>query len=242
MKKTIAIFCAVMSTAVFAAGGDLLISFSTPGPDKYADGTQVLDGEYYSLVYTKADGSQEVVLNFGGVVGDQVFGAKDGKCQQTVYWLEAADAAKYTGGSWGVYLLDTRVFATDADGKPTVGLAGLDENGQPKVNVKALVAEPITSTGSFAKAGASAGISADAFDLSSVPQPRVTGIQVVGANVYVTVADTKPFLAYALQSGSDVKNFALPESAASGKDGGEITLVAPKKEGAQFFKVTTATK
>ena len=67
MKKTIAALFAVASAAVFA--GDLLISFSTPGPDKYADGTQVLDGEYYSLVYTKADGSQEVVLNFGGIVG-----------------------------------------------------------------------------------------------------------------------------------------------------------------------------
>ena len=64
MKKTIAVLFAIASAAAFAGMNDLIVSFSTPGPDKYADGTEVKVGECYSLVYTKADGSQEIVLNY----------------------------------------------------------------------------------------------------------------------------------------------------------------------------------
>ena len=64
MKKTIAAICAFASAVAVAGMNDLLISFSTPGPDKYADGSEVQVGECYSLVGTKADGTQDVVLNY----------------------------------------------------------------------------------------------------------------------------------------------------------------------------------
>ena len=38
MKKTIAVLFAIASAAAFAGMNDLIVSFSTPGPDKYADG------------------------------------------------------------------------------------------------------------------------------------------------------------------------------------------------------------
>lgn len=231
MKKTIAALFAVASAAVFAGMNDLLISFSTPGPDKYADGTTVLDGECYSLVYTKADGSQETVLSYAG--------AKDGKCPPVVFIVNENDAAKYMGGSWGVFLVDTRVFA---EGKAPA-VAGIDaKTGLPKtVNTKAAVADAIAGSGSFSTADASAGVAAGAYDLSGVPQPKVTGIKVVGANVFVTVKDTVPFVGYTLQCGKDVSKFEIPEgaTASNGKADDEITLVTPKKDGAQFFKVST---
>lgn len=231
MKKTIAVLFALLSAAVFAGANDLLVLFYTQGPDKYADGTTVLDNECYALVYTK-DGQQETVLVYPG--------AKDGKCPPVLFSVdETQDLPKYQGGEWGVYLLDTRDFAKDASGKT---LSGVDEKGQPKVvNVKAAVGTGIASAGGFNTAKASGGVAAGAYDLATIPQPKVTGIKVVGANVVVTVANTVPFVGYTLQSGSDVKNFSVPEGAKSlnGDATGEINLVTPKKEGAQFFKVST---
>ena len=52
-----------LAVASFAAVDDTLISFSTPGPDKYADGTDVLPGEVYALVWS-ADGQ------FDGIKAD----------------------------------------------------------------------------------------------------------------------------------------------------------------------------
>ena len=130
MKKTIAVLFALISAAVFAGANDLLIMFSTPGPDKYADDTVVLDGESYALVWTGKDGTQKTVLS--------VPFAKDGKCSPVLFVVDENDAPQYAGGTWGVYLLDSRDFDKDPTGKT---LAALDASGKPsKVNVKASVA------------------------------------------------------------------------------------------------------
>ena len=228
MKKTIAAICAFASAVAVAGMNDLLISFSTPGPDKYADGTDVQVGECYSLVGTKADGSQDIVLNYQTKLA--------GKCSSVVYMVDEVTAAKYT--KWDIYLTDPRDFAKD--GKP----AGLDDKGQPKVkNVQAPVAASVASSGSqFASATVKEGVAAGAYDLAAaeVPQPEVKGIKIVGANVVVTVANTRPFVGYTLVSGKDTTNFSIP--AATGTNGdlaGDIELIAPKKDGAQFFKVST---
>lgn len=233
MKKTIATLFALLSAAVFAGAGDLLISFSTQGPDKYADGTTVKDGECYALVYTKGD-TQEKVLVYSG--------AKDGRCPRVVFIVDENTAAKYTGGTWGVYLLDTRVFTTDENGNTKVedSLSGstTDEN------CMVAVVDDVANAGKFDTSSVSAGVAPEAY-LSNVKQPRVTGIKIDGANVVVTVADTVPFVGYTLQSGSDVVNFTVPAEQptvnGSAVEGGEINLVTPKKVGAQFFKVSTAT-
>ena len=230
MKKTVAVLFALASAVAVAGVNDLLISFSTPGPDKYADGTEVKVGECYSLVYTKADGSQEIVLNYQTKVA--------GKCSSVVYMVDEVTAAKYSGGSWGVYLLDTRDFANG--GTP----AGLDEKGQPKIApwVKAEVVSSVASSGNFGTAKADKAVAAGSYDLAAadVPQPTVTGIKIVGANVVVTVANTRPFVGYTLVSGSDVTEFSVPASTGvNGNLSGDIEIVAPKKDGAQFFKVST---
>ena len=230
MKKTIAALFVLLSAAVFAGANDLLVLFYTKGPDTYADGKPVLDNECYALVYTK-DGKQNTVLVYPG--------AKDGKCPPVLFTIDEGKLSDYQGGEWGVCLLDTRDFAKDASGET---LSGVDANGQPRVlNVKAEVGGGIASTGGFKTAATGGGVVAGSYDLAGVPQPTVTGIKVVGANVVVTVANTVPFVGYTLQSGSDVKNFAVPEGAAtlSGDTAKEINLVTPKKDGAQFFKVST---
>ena len=232
MKKTIAALFAMATVAAFATAGvdSLVVTFSTPGPDKYADGNLVLDGECYALVYTK-DGVHEPVIT--------VSAAKNGKCIPVLFELSEGTASKYTGGEWGVFLLDTRDFAKDPSGQT---LSGRDaKTGKPNVvNVTAPVAEGIASAG-MSDATAEKGVGAGSYDLAGVPQPEVTGIQIVGANVEVTVANTVPFVGYTLQSGKDIKNFSVPSGAvnSSGNTVGDIKLVAPKGEGAQFFKVST---
>lgn len=233
MKKTIAALAAVLSAAVFAGANDLLISFSTPGPDKYADGTTVLDGESYALVWTAADGAQETVLS--------VSRAKDGRCKKFLFIVDEKDASNYVNGTWGVYLVDSRDFVTDPTGQT---LSALDENGIPKVvNVKAPLANDVAASSGFASAKASSGIAPGSYDLvgANVPKPVVSGIKIVGANVVVTVKDTVPFVGYTLQAGDDSFNFAIPDDAKSsrGDATGEIDLITPRKDGAQFFKVST---
>lgn len=237
MKKTIPVLFALLSAAVFAgADKDINISFSTPGPDQYADGTPVIDNEYYALVWTPANGGEQTIVC-------AVKAAKDGKCVPVLFTV---DAETYKEGTFGVYLLDTRVFATDENGDTKVtGLAGkFDADSQ---NVKVAVADGIVSSeGAIVTADAAKGVSADGYDLAAlnVPAPRVTKIEVENANVVVTVADTVPFVAYTLQAGSDVKKeFSVPPAAtcANGNKGGEIKLVTPKEPGAQFFKVSTTT-
>lgn len=233
MKKILAAVFALASAAVFAGANDLLIVFSTPGPDKYADGTTVLDGESYALVWTADNGEQETLLALPL--------AKDGKCGPFLFIVDESDVAKYKGGTWGVYLLDTRDFAKDATGKT---LSALGEDGKPSVvNVTAAVKDGVANASGFASARVKEGVAAGAYNLeaANVPAPKVTGIKIVGANVIVTVKDTVPFVGYTLQSGDDAISFAVPEGAtsASGNDAGEISLIAPKKDGAQFFKVST---
>lgn len=229
MKKTIAALFALATAASFA--GTLQIGFFTPGPDKYADGSVVLDGECYALVYT-TETSQETVRIYSG--------ALDGKCKPVVFCLDEEETAKYQGGTWGVYLLDTRDFATDATGKT---LAAVEDGVPTVINVKAAVTDGIAKTSGGSSAVPTEGVAAGAYDLAgaNVPNPVVTGIKIEGANVIVTVKNTVPFVGYTLESGDSVSTFAVPEGAESknGDAAGEIDLVVPKKDGAQFFKVST---
>ena len=225
MKKTISALFAIASAAVFAGAGDLLVTFSTPGPDKYADGKDVLVGESYALVYTKGD-VQTTVLTYPT--------REAGHCTPVLFIVDESNVAKYTGGSWGVYLLDTRDYEAD----PTGATLSARENGQPKVvNVKAKATDA-TIKDSMDSAAASSAVAATAFE---VPNPTVTGIKVEGAYVYVTVADIVPCLEYTLKSSNDTKSFVVPDGVE--KDASstikEITLTVPKQPGAQFFKVTT---
>ena len=100
-----------------------------------------------------------------------------------------------------------------------------------------------TSADAITTADSKSAVEAGSYDLvaANVPTPTVTGIQVLGANIVVTVANTVPFVGYTLKSGADAKTFEVPDGAVSvsGNTSSEIKLVTPKTEGAQFFKVST---
>ena len=116
MKKLMTMIGAVgLAFAATAAFDDALLAFSTVGPDKYADGTTVLDGECYALVWTKNGAT------FGGIAADGTAVAetdeivllapvaKGGRCPYVLFQIDSATADRLADGTYGVYLLDTRV-------------------------------------------------------------------------------------------------------------------------------------
>ena len=248
MKKTTVFFAAAaLCGAAFAAQNDALVSFSSKGPDAYADGTTVLDGECYALVWMANGASGLSVAADGSATGGEIVlaapVAKGGRCPKVVFEVDAGDIkTKYQGGSWGVYLLDTRRWGANGAVKP----AGTVNGKVRLVNAAGAVpgAAVSVASGALGSAGAVTG-AAVASGATAVPAgaptPEITGIRVDGANVYVTVRGTVPYLQYGLASGDapdavDGQAEGAPRTGAASADE-EIILVTPAKKGGAFLKV-----
>lgn len=234
MKKLIALgFAALAAGATFAAANDLLITFSTPGPDKYADGTTVLDGERYALCWSE-DFSQFAINPDGTAEGGKVVlaapVAKGGRCPTTVFEIDADYVAKnFTGGEWAVYMLDTRKFS--ATGAASLGSAS-------SVNTFGLVGNSV-AVSSGSAGGLLAGTAAAATSATGdVAAPEITGIKVEGGKVFVTVKGA-PYLGYGLVEGATPDTVTTDVEGASAQATGEeeVTIVTDVKEGGAFFKV-----
>ena len=242
MKKiNISMIAAMAACAAFAAADDILVTFSTPGPDTYADGSTVLDGEYYALCWStnfpdfkiNSDGTAE-----GGKVVLAAPIAKNGRCPTIVYEVDAALAASdYVGGDWAVYLLDTRKFTRDGEGNLVASLSGTAS----KVNTSGQVGTANAGPGSVANLyGVTAQSSEIAADEDTL-KPEITSIRIVDGNVWVKAKNVAPYLAWGLAGGDtlDKIDTARGESKSGmgvDKDD-EITFVTPAKEGGEFFKV-----
>ena len=201
MKKAIiSMFVAAIAAAGFAAADNDLLTFSTKGPDTYADGSTVLDGECYALVWVK-DGSSFAGITVSGEMADPennrlllvapyAFG---GRCPTVMFEVDAALAKSLTGGTYSVYLLDTRV--TDEAGNKKV--AGVDASGKlATVNGYGSVATAIeTKDGELASkegcdeksAATGESIAAAAALPANKQQPKIKDVRVIGDKVYLTV-------------------------------------------------------
>lgn len=227
-KMLLSMALAGFAGAAFAAANDVLITFSTPGPDTYADGATVADGETYALCWSQ-DFSNFKITSGGEAVGGEIVlkapVAKGGRCPTIVFEIDADYAAQkgYANGQWSVFLLDTRRFGANV----------------PKVNTVGQVGGAVTvGTGTVASltgASATTGTLADGVE---VPQPEITGIRVADGYVYVTVKGTVPYLAYGLAEvatpGAEAEGVV---DAQAGNADEEITIVTPAKAGGAFFKV-----
>ncbi len=252
MKKILFVFGAFALAFAATAELDTLITFSTKGPDTYLDGKTVMDGECYALVWTKT-GRTFAGLNADGTCVDPENNAlvlaapiaKDGKCPPVMYVVKADKAAQYVDGSYGIYLLDTRTAsgAVDADGNPVYAVAGLNSAGKPKaVNGYAAVKNDVSAQdGELASSAASTGVKVSqvAPPPADAPKPKITAIQVIGDNVYLTVANTAPYLQYNVAAGETpaAQSGAAAQAPVSGDAEKEITLIVPKKGDKNFFKV-----
>ena len=93
MKKPMGMVSALAMASAAAFGGisDRVVVFSTPGPDRYADGSKVLDGECYALVWSpvgevfggfNADGTAVNAADRVVLAGAL---AKNGKCMEAIF-------------------------------------------------------------------------------------------------------------------------------------------------------------
>ena len=269
MRGDFSIFRHIVTVAMMLASGvafasgemlDQLVRFSTPGIDRYADGTSVADGECYALVWSpkgatfagfNADGTA-ISANDRVVLAAPL--AKNGKCRDSIFQIPAAEYIELEGGEWAVCLVDTRT----AGGVP----AGVANNVPLRVNrwgaVKSGVkiepagasqlmfaASPKTrrllaATGDDSDDGVLAGVLSAVPD--SVKSPKITAFEVVDGIARLTVEDTVPFLTYTISSGSDPSALTADE-AADWVDGDTAKPIAIETEAAgssQFFKVTRA--
>lgn len=243
MKKTALLFAAAAMSAGVFAGLPSYVMFSSTGPDKYADGTPVLDGEVYALVWTKT-GTTFAGFNADGTVVDAENSklvssapiATDSHCPPVMYMLTGANSDLDATGSFSVYLLDTRVKSAAAT---TVG----GENVEGKTVVTAINAT--TAVATAVKGGASASATeapAAGAVVSAVPadapNPRITAVEVVGGQVIVKVADTVPYLQYGISAGKTPSKLDQTDlvDGVNGTDG-VLTLIVDDPAENRFFKV-----
>ena len=214
---------------------DKVLRFSTIGPDRYADGSVVMDGECYALVWSpkgtafsgfNADGTP--VSSTDRVVLAAAL-AKDGKCRDCNFQVPVEEYNELEGGEWAVCLVDTRM----ANGVP----AGVENNMPLRVNrwgsvnsgvkvepsdasritvpvasgkksrTRLMAATPDDETNDDDEEGVQANtVSAVPASVKNNP-PKITGIDVLeNGEVVLEVADTVPFLSYTIISGAEPGN------------------------------------
>ena len=255
---TAAVCAALLSGVAFAGIEDKVVKFSASGIDRYADGSVVVDGECYALVWSPK-GSVFAGFNADGTVvspNDRLVLAaplaKDGKCRDAIFQVPAEEYAELEGGEWAVCLVDTRmgdgIPAGVVDGQPLrVNRWGLAQSGV-KVEAASTMSAAATSQKRLAAAGGTrsgaSGIRATA--LSAVPPnlrpPRITAMEIAEGEVVLAVEDTMPYLSYTIKSGAEPGDLKTDYFAdvVDGDDGGEIVVGTVKSANRRFFKVTRA--
>ena len=252
MKFSSIIACgcaALLSAAAYAGADDALITFSTKGPDKYADGTVVQDGENYALVWLATDEKFQGFCANGELKEKDpsknlllgIFPrAKDGRCQDTFVQIDKTFADQFgAAGNFLLYLLDTRsadkttVAATDAE----LSEKGVQSFGE--VAALEVVAGSIKVT-TAAEAGEAAAASALP---SGILPPKITNAAVKDGMFVVTVEQTVPYVHYNLAGGETPAandKAGIAEAPKAGDATKTIELKYPIKEGesVKFFKVT----
>lgn len=263
MKKLMGMMSALAMASAAAYGGisDRVVVFSTPGPDRYADGSKVLDGECYALVWSPAG---EV---FGGFNADGTAVnaadrvvlagalAKNGKCMEAIFQVPEEEYKELSGGEWAVCLLDTRrqdgSLAGVVDGKPqrvnrwAIASAGeiRAENGAAQ-NFRAENRKALSAASESTAAATSSGVRASS--VSAVPPgvmpPKIIHFAVSDDEIALTVGDTVPYLSYTLTSGSspgELKTDCFAD-VVDGDAGAQIVISTAKSSNRRFFRVERA--
>ena len=260
-------FAMALFGVAFASMEDKVLRFSTPGTDRYADGSVVVDGECYALVWSPA-GTTFSGFNADGTpvsANDRVVLAAplalNGKCRDAIFQVPAAEYAELQGGEWAVCLVDTRniygVPAGAQDGKPVrVNRWGLVKSGvkvEPASVTSQTFAAPAmvqSSSGPGPRLGATGpnetggGVRADTRSEvpDSAPSPQITAIEVTDGEVWLAVDGTVPYLDYTIVSGAEPGDLRTDyfSEIVEGDDSGEIAIGTVKSVKRRFFKIVRA--
>lgn len=235
-------FAALAALAARADDGDPWLTFSSTGPDRYADGATVLDGECYALVWA-AKGSFGGIAADGSPVseGDRILDvqpvARGGRCPFRCFTFPRAVAeelaAAGAGGCCEVVLLDTRVageggvtnLAAQVDGMP--GLV----NGWGRVegSLGLGVAKGVASGGAAEPAAARSMAAAP----EGAAQPKIVGFRIEGDEAVMLVENLGGYVR--AQGGGSVSEFDTTGPAKAGDAGGRPIELRMKTRGASGF-------
>ena len=235
MKKLLFAMVVAAFGAAFGAANDTILTFSTQGPDTYGDGSTVLDGERYALVWTK-DGTA-----FAGLTADckpladttKVIAvaplAKGGRCPETVFEIDADFAETLKGGSFALYLLDTRVSKTELSGEGGVpGGHALPATVNATGAASALTSDSFSTSTSTSISLATVGV------YTKIEEPTIAAMKVTGSKIELTVSGM-----------SGAADYMVVQGAEPGKVGSKMTttvegdklIVDRPAAGATFFRV-----
>ena len=255
--------CFMLATATFAVGAfadalNVLVSFYSTD-DYYADGTQVLPGEWYALCWSPRSEFGGITYDFrpavdGDVICDMMPRAEkhdDGTvgCKFTVF---QADTAKVgAGGNYFVYLLDTR----NAEGTAVAGAATNNDGVRiPDTSINgASVSGSFTATSISGKqkpknrkavASNVAAGKIGTWDESALPSdvktPRIVDFKLIdSATVRISVADMMPGVKYNVKMGaspSDMTSYRLQAPKTVDVEG-VIVPFEVSSEDAKFFQI-----
>ena len=232
MKKLLFTMVVAAFGAAFGAANDTILVFSTKGPDTYADGTTVLDGERYALVWVK-DGTEFAGLAVDGTpLADTTKLiavaplAKGGKCTETVFEIDADFAETLKGGSVSLYLLDTRVTKTE--------LAKADKLSVNAIGPASPSPSPSTSTSTSPSTSSSTSVALATVGVyTKIDEPTITAMKVSDATVELKVSGMVDAADYFVVPGSTPSAF---KPALSIRPVGD-TFIFDKTFDATFFKV-----
>ena len=242
MKKTLLTATILAGSLAFGAANDTVLVFSTKGPDTYGDGSTVLDGERYALVWVK-DGTE-----FAGLTADcqscaettKLIAvaplAKGGKCPETVFEIDADYAETFKGGSFALYLLDTRVKG--ADGKVTLSGASGVPGGHAlptTVNAAGLASTSTSTSSSLSTSTANAVALADVGVYAKIDEPKITAMKVEGAAIELKVSGMSAAADYFVVHGTTPGDVA--EKLETTVVDRETLKAAKPASAAGFFKV-----
>jgi len=235
-KISIFISISIFSAMLFANNiADTRISFHTEGPDRYSDGTVVLDGESYALVWSK-DGQFDGFTASGGCVDaqDKVLLiapiAKGGRCPSVLFQVPVAQAEELAGGKYAVYLLDTRVI----DGGDLT-----PDNGN--INAYGAATEPLPSDGPTAGEIARETVNTPKGQVASIPafggeKLFIKAIRVEEEKVFLTVENRKGFMRVSYGADLISPNLNTPAVETSGESE-DVVLKAGKTGEKSFYRV-----
>jgi len=236
MKNILLLILGLMASGgALASENASLVTLSSKGPDTYADGTAVLDGETYALVWTRT-GVSFAGFNLDGTLADPASSAvlyagavaTNGACPEMTFAIDPEVLSVLgSGGSFALHVLDTRTF------RGSKALPGGSVQGSKEVVA--------VDAASFAKADgdvSTAGVFKPSFVAEQdAPSPKITGIRLEGDEIVLTVENTVQALNYNVAAGETPSKLDGRAAKSPVSGGGTVELRVPKTKGAGFFRV-----
>ena len=228
---------------------DLAISFSTDGPDYYADGTAVQVGEKYLLVYVEEGAAAFAGINTDETLVDatnntiviESLAIEGSKCDFTVVEYPPE---MYQGGQFLIVLLDTRNAAGAVGGL-------VSQVGTSEVEAAAS-GDSTTPPNSISVAATTGGggpaLVADTYSKAPpAPAPVISRMEGVGGNVSLTIGNVIETARYEVQTttdlssgqwvAADVEGCANLQVSAAGEIEVPATVKIPQSDKVRFFRV-----